>query len=42
MATTYESVLLTGDRAPESFAGVLLSGNAFRFLGVQPVAGPHD
>ena len=38
MATTYESVLLTGDRAPESFAGVLLSGNAFRFLGVQPVA----
>jgi putative ABC transport system permease protein len=39
MATTYESVLLTGDRAPESFAGVLLSGNAFRFLGVQPVAG---
>src|SRR5262245_10586265 len=39
MATTYESVLLTGDRAPESFAGVLVSGNAFQFLGVQPVAG---
>jgi putative ABC transport system permease protein len=39
MATSAESVLLTGDFAPESFNGVLLSGNAFNFLGVPPVAG---
>jgi putative ABC transport system permease protein len=40
MATSYESVLLTGEnRAPESFQGVLLSANAFNFLGVQPTLG---
>lgn len=39
MATSWETVLLTGDYAPESFHGVLLSGNAFNFLGVPPVAG---
>jgi putative ABC transport system permease protein len=39
MATGWETVLLTGDFAPESFRGVLLSGNAFNFLGVPPVAG---
>jgi hypothetical protein len=39
MATSQETVLLTGEFAPESFNGVLLSGNAFNFLGVQPVAG---
>src|SRR4029077_746064 len=39
MATSNEPVLLTGEFAPESFGGVLLSGNAFNFLGVAPVAG---
>jgi predicted permease len=39
MATGWESVLLTGDRAPESFRGVLMSGNAFNFLGVPPELG---
>src|SRR5439155_3433806 len=39
MATGLESVLLTGEYAPESFQAVLLSGNAFRFLGVPPVLG---
>jgi predicted permease len=39
MATSIETVLMTGDFAPESFNGVLLSGNAFNFLGVPPVAG---
>jgi len=39
MATTGETVLLTGELPPESFRGVLLSGNAFNFLGVPPVLG---
>jgi predicted permease len=39
MATSIETVLLTGEFAPESFGGVLLSGNAFNFLGVPPVIG---
>jgi putative ABC transport system permease protein len=39
MATSIETVLMTGDFAPESFNGVLLSGNAFNFLGVAPVTG---
>ena len=39
MATSYETVLMTGEFAPESFGGVLLSGNAFNFLGVPPVVG---
>ena len=39
MATSYDSVLLTGDFSPESVGGVLLSGNAFNFLGVAPVVG---
>src|SRR5687767_5269989 len=39
MATSMETVLMTGDFAPESFNGVLLSGNAFNFLGVPPVTG---
>jgi len=39
MATSMETVLMTGDLAPESFNGVLLSGNAFNFLGVPPVTG---
>ena len=34
-----ETVLMTGEFAPESFNGVLLSGNAFNFLGVPPVIG---
>jgi len=39
MATTLDAVLLTGDRAPESFGGVFLSGNAFNFIGVKPQIG---
>jgi putative ABC transport system permease protein len=39
MATGGEPVLLTGEFPPESFRGVLLSGNAFNFLAVPPVAG---
>ena len=39
MATSVETVLMTGEFAPESFGGVLLSGNAFNFLGVPPVIG---
>jgi putative ABC transport system permease protein len=39
MATSMETVLMTGEFAPESFNGVLMSGNAFNFLGVSPVAG---
>jgi putative ABC transport system permease protein len=39
MATAFEPVLLTGEFAPESFGGVLMSGNAFAFLGVPPVVG---
>jgi predicted permease len=39
MATSMESVLMTGEFAPESFGGVLMSGNAFNFLGVPPIAG---
>src|SRR5260370_25173106 len=39
MATSWDDLLLTGDRAPESFRGFLLSGHAFGFLGVKPVLG---
>jgi putative ABC transport system permease protein len=39
MGTSFETVLMTGDRPPESFGGVLLTGNAFNFLGVPPVIG---
>ena len=39
MATSIETVLLTGEFAPESFGGVLMTGNAFNFLGVAPVVG---
>jgi putative ABC transport system permease protein len=39
MATSMETVLMTGEFAPESFTGVLLSGNGFNFLGVPPVVG---
>src|SRR4026209_568939 len=39
MSTSIETVLMTGEFAPESFNGVLLSGNAFSFLGVPPGAG---
>jgi putative ABC transport system permease protein len=39
MATSVETVLMTGDFAPESFRGVLMTGNAFNFLGVRPVVG---
>jgi putative ABC transport system permease protein len=39
MSTSMETVLMTGDYAPESFGGVLLTGSAFNFLGVRPVIG---
>ena len=39
MATSMETVLMTGEFPPESFNGVLMSVNAFNFLGVPPVAG---
>jgi putative ABC transport system permease protein len=39
MGTSIETVLMTGEFAPESFGGVLLTGNAFNFLGVPPVVG---
>ena len=39
MATSPESRLLTGNAAPESFTTVLVTANAFRFLGVAPVLG---
>jgi predicted permease len=39
MATSMKNVLLTGEFAPESFNGVLMTGNAFDFLGVRPILG---
>ena len=39
MATGNQLTLLTGEFAPQSFFGVLMSGNAFNFLGVPPVIG---
>src|SRR5262245_59556195 len=39
MATRYQQVLMTGDRSPESFGGVVVSANAFNFLGVPPILG---
>ncbi len=39
MATTLEPALLSGDRSPESFYSVLVTGGAFNFLGVKPVIG---
>ena len=39
MATSSEAVLMTGEFAPETLNGVLMTGNAFNFLGVPPVAG---
>ena len=39
MGTSFETVLLTGEFSPESFNGVLMSGTAFNFLGVPPIAG---
>ncbi|HEY2017252.1 MAG TPA: ABC transporter permease [Bryobacteraceae bacterium] len=39
MATSPENQLLTGGRAPENFTTVMLTGNAFQFLGVEPALG---
>src|SRR5262245_39694445 len=39
MATGPGNVLLTGEYAPETFGGIRVSGNAFNFLGVQPILG---
>jgi hypothetical protein len=35
MATNFEPELLTGDRSPESFYGVLMTSDAFHFIGVR-------
>jgi len=39
MATSPETVLLTGEYAPENFGGIRVSSNAFQFLGVPPLVG---
>jgi putative ABC transport system permease protein len=39
MATSWEAVVLSGEYSPEVINGVLLTGNAFNFLGVPPVLG---
>jgi predicted permease len=39
MATSPENRLLTGDRAPENFQAVSVTGNAFQFLGVPALLG---
>lgn len=39
MATIPEGRVLKGDRAPENFTTIQLTGNAFQFLGVDPVLG---
>ncbi len=39
MATGIEPVLLTGDSSPERFFGILMTGDAFRFIGVKPLIG---
>jgi putative ABC transport system permease protein len=39
MATAYQNELLSGEHGVENFTGVLLTPNAFRFLGVAPVLG---
>jgi putative ABC transport system permease protein len=39
MATSGEAVVLSGEYSPEVINGVLLSGNAFNFLGVPPILG---
>jgi hypothetical protein len=39
MATSFQPALLTGEFAPESLSGVLVTPNAFNFLGVPPLLG---
>jgi predicted permease len=39
MATTFQHVLMTGSSGPQSFDGVLLTGDAFHFIGVPPLIG---
>lgn len=39
MATGFERVLLKRPAGPESFVGILLTGNAFDFIGVKPLLG---
>ena len=39
MATSPDSRILKGDRAPETFTAVQLTANAFQFLGVNPILG---
>src|SRR4029453_1492244 len=39
MAPAMQPVLMTGEFSPETFNGVLLTGNAFNFLGGPPVIG---
>jgi putative ABC transport system permease protein len=39
MATSPENRILGGDRAPENFSSIQVTGNAFEFLGVDPILG---
>jgi putative ABC transport system permease protein len=39
MATLPQNRLLTGGRAPENFTSIQVTGNAFQFLGVEPILG---
>jgi putative ABC transport system permease protein len=39
MATSFDNILLTGDRAPESLQGIRLSESAFHFMGVPALIG---
>jgi putative ABC transport system permease protein len=39
MATVPEQALMTGDRSPENVTAVTVTGNAFAFIGVEPVIG---
>ncbi len=39
MATAIDPVLLSGDSSPERFYGILLTGGAFHFIGVNPLIG---
>ena len=40
MATSPEGRLLTGDHAPESFSSILVTADAFEFLGMKPLLLP--
>ncbi|MEX2303744.1 MAG: ABC transporter permease [Bryobacterales bacterium] len=39
MGTSPDSMLLTGNRSPENLSTILVTGNGFQFMGVEPVLG---